>query len=119
MAAEPRHERSDVNVRGVLMAAAALVAAAVVIHLALGVQLDALQRARARQLPPPPPLASAAPEAPPEPRLQTSPEEDLAEMRAMERAALDGYGWQDRGAGVVRIPIERAIEVVAGEARAR
>ena len=108
-----RHERTDVSVRGVLLAAVALAAAGIVAQLVVGVQLTALLGARAREAPP---AEVAAPtEGPPEPRLQTTPAEDLAAVRAAERTALESYGWEDRAAGVVHIPIERAMELVAKE----
>ncbi len=44
------------------------------------------------------------------------PAEDLAQLRAREDTILDGYGWEDRAAGVVHIPIGRAMELVAREA---
>ena len=47
----------------------------------------------------------------PAPRLQTDPHADLAQLRAREQAQLDGYGWVDRGAGTVHIPIDRAMEL--------
>jgi hypothetical protein len=34
-------------------------------------------------------------------------------LRADERQALDRYGWVDRDAGLARIPIERAMDMVA------
>lgn len=37
--------------------------------------------------------------------------------RAALQARLDGYGWVDRGAGVVHIPITMAMELVAGGTR--
>ena len=37
--------------------------------------------------------------------------EELATMRAQQQANLNGYGWVDESAGVVRIPIERAMEL--------
>jgi hypothetical protein len=46
---------------------------------------------------------------PPEPRLQTNPRQDLADLRAKEDETLNSYGWVDRNAGVVRIPIDEAI----------
>jgi hypothetical protein len=48
---------------------------------------------------------------PPEPRLQTNPREDLADLRAREDARLHSYGWVDKNAGVVRIPIDDAIKL--------
>lgn len=44
-------------------------------------------------------------------RLQASPDADLARMRAISKEGLNGYGWIDREAGIVRIPIERAMDL--------
>jgi hypothetical protein len=46
---------------------------------------------------------------PPEPRLEIDSGANLARLRAEEDARLNGYGWVDKRAGVVRIPIERAM----------
>jgi hypothetical protein len=53
------------------------------------------------------------PAAPPEPRLQVSPTADWSEMLEREQAILHSYGWVDRSRGIVRIPIERQMEIVA------
>ena len=50
---------------------------------------------------------------PPQPRLQASPRADLREMRAGEEQVLDHYGWVDHPGGVVRIPIQRAMDILA------
>jgi hypothetical protein len=50
---------------------------------------------------------------PPRPRLQTYPFTDVTTMRAEDRRLLDEYAWVDKNGGVVRIPIERAIEILA------
>jgi len=49
----------------------------------------------------------------PEPRLQIDAHNELRQMRAAEEAALNSYGWVDKDSGRVRIPIERAIEILA------
>jgi len=49
----------------------------------------------------------------PEPRLQENPSADLIAMRKADRAELAAYGWVDRKAGLVKIPIERAMEILA------
>jgi hypothetical protein len=51
-------------------------------------------------------------EGPPEPRLQTSPAADLKEMREHEDQLLNSYGWVNKAAGIVRIPVSRAMEIV-------
>jgi hypothetical protein len=50
---------------------------------------------------------------PPMPRLQSAPISDLKDMRAAEEQILNGYGWVDQANGVVRIPIDRAIDLLA------
>jgi hypothetical protein len=50
---------------------------------------------------------------PPRPRLQTYPFDDIKSLHAEENKLLEHYAWVDQNAGVVRIPIERAIEVLA------
>ena len=49
----------------------------------------------------------------PEPQLQKTPVADLKAIRAQEDKLLNGYAWVDQPKGVVRIPVERAIEVLA------
>jgi len=48
-----------------------------------------------------------------QPALQAAPAQDLKEMQAAEDAILNSYGWVDKNAEVVRIPIDRAIDLVA------
>jgi hypothetical protein len=50
------------------------------------------------------------------PRLQTMPGDDLTRYRAAQDGKLTSYGWVDRNAGVVHIPIDRAIELMAERA---
>jgi hypothetical protein len=51
-------------------------------------------------------------QAAPFPRLQVSPRFDLAQFRAQEDQELTNYGWVNRTAGIVRVPISRAIDLV-------
>src|SRR3954452_16529542 len=50
---------------------------------------------------------------PPPPVLQVHPRVTLDDLRAREDALLEGYGWADHERAVARIPIERAMELVA------
>jgi hypothetical protein len=114
---EPGHERTDVSIRPIVVAGTILVAVTLAAFLVVAVQLRILAGQAARRDPAPSPLAAARPERPPEPRLQTAPGADLQAMRAAEEAALGSYGWVDRQAGLVRIPLARAQELLAAEAR--
>jgi len=50
----------------------------------------------------------------PTPRLQTDDGyQEIADMHAKEDLLLENYSWSDRGQGKVRIPIDRAIELIA------
>jgi hypothetical protein len=51
----------------------------------------------------------------PEPRLQIDAHNELRQMRAAEDAVLNSYGWVDRDSGRVRLPIERAMEILANK----
>jgi hypothetical protein len=48
----------------------------------------------------------------PQPELQTDPAREMERFRKQEKKTLRGYGWVDREAAVVRIPIERAMELI-------
>jgi hypothetical protein len=49
---------------------------------------------------------------PPEPRLEPDPVAPRLAVRAREQEKLASYGWVDANAGVARIPIERAMELL-------
>ena len=49
----------------------------------------------------------------PLPHEQVSPRMDLQAFRAQEEAELNSYGWIDRKAGIVRIPIDQAIALIS------
>ena len=49
----------------------------------------------------------------PSPKLQTSPEEDLARIEFEQRTALSGYAWVDHSKGLARFPIDEAMRIIA------
>lgn len=115
----------DINVRAVaytVVGLALLVAISMVLMWWLGKDLKREEIA-ADPAPSPIPEATGR-QIPPEPRLQGapgsafaerqgSPELEMRQMRAEEERVLDGYGWVDQAAGVARIPVERAVEILA------
>ncbi len=59
------------------------------------------------------PRTFTAPETvPPAPVLQPNPHADLLKLRAREDSTLTGYAWVNQQAGVARIPIDRAMEIL-------
>ena len=58
------------------------------------------------------PLAADYARPQPTPALQTQPFRDLHTLRQGETEQLNSYGWVDQGAGVTRIPIDRAMDVL-------
>lgn len=50
----------------------------------------------------------------PAPELQTSPQADLARFEAEQQARLSGYAWVDRDHDIARIPVDEAMQLVAG-----
>src|SRR5579862_4536615 len=50
---------------------------------------------------------------PPEPRLQPQPARDMRDMRTAEDQAMRQYGWVDQDKGIVRIPVDRAMDIIA------
>lgn len=107
------HEVSDVSVPGLVTFLVGLIASlAVVVFLVAGFFYFLGVRAEERD-PPPPPLAELRPTQPPAPRLQASPASEMATMLDEQNSALVQTKWIDKEQQVVRIPIERAMQLVA------
>ena len=99
----PGHESSGVSIiRPLLYGVGLFVLALALFLLASGVIADSGQDVS------PPPSASLK-----EPALQVDEAAELEEMRTKENELLSSYGWVDKDAGIVRIPIDRAIELTA------
>jgi hypothetical protein len=108
------YEPYEQRIRPVVLFVLGLTAGTVLVIWLMKLSADALNREAREGSHPIHPLAASS-ELPPEPRLQETPALDLARFLAKEDETLSTYGWVDRKAGVVRIPIERAMEIVARE----
>jgi hypothetical protein len=58
-------------------------------------------------------LVAPSAETPTEPLLQVSPRMEWRDFRKSQQDQLGSYGWVSREEGKVRIPIERAMELMA------
>jgi len=112
------HEHSDVSIRGIVLFGGGLLVAAIIIHIGIWFLLEFFKTGEQRSQPPPPPLARSD-RLPPEPRLQGAPGheihpmEEMRQLRAKEDEALGSYGWVDKQAGIARIPIAQAMDILA------
>src|SRR5262245_3271502 len=102
------HEKSDVDPKWVAIYGFAILAV-----LGIAAQLGSYALYRYFDVKETKPQASGPAEPPPPPRLQQYPVQDLENLRSREREALDHYGWVDRDQGIVRIPVDRAIDLIA------
>jgi hypothetical protein len=129
------YERSDVGVTGIvvfLVALSIFVAVAAALAYGIGKAINAhmakedgprtkwTQSVDVRQLgnmPNSPELQNKMAELTqrfPTPRLQTDDgNQDVADLHAREDLLLENYSWVDRSQGKVRIPIERAMQLIA------
>ena len=106
------HEESDVNVRGLFGFAAGLSLVVGLVAFVVWLLFQFFAAREARKAAPEFPLATQQENRlPPEPRLQTNPRQDLSDLRSEEDQILTSYGWADRNAGVVRIPIDQAMKL--------
>lgn len=110
---EVRYEHSDINTRMVADLGFGILAGTWFCMFLLYFAFTFLMNYRAKSGPPAPVRASEVAAEPPAPRIQASPAADLQDLRAHEDFELHSYGWIDKQKGVVRIPIERAMELVA------
>ena len=115
--AKPYEER-DVAFRPIAIAAAFLALLILgTIGLMYGLDRMLVARETGRSAPASPLARSYGRQSPPAPRLQDDPRRDLESLRAREQTLLNHYAWSDRTAGRVRIPVERAMTLLAEEAR--
>ncbi len=55
------------------------------------------------------------PVIPPAPRIEVAPFEEYQQLKAKEDHVLSSYAWVDKDAGTVRVPIDRAIDMLAAK----
>ena len=115
----PPAPRDDENMRAILRFGIWMVVAAVVIYAALFGMFQYFDRQAALADPQKNPLLAgekppATPAARfPQPQLQANAAAELVKIQAAEEETLDTYGWVDRNAGIARMPIDRAMQMVA------
>lgn len=105
------YEVRDASIRLILWLSVGIIGLVVVAFVVIALFYNFLNMSQAAQLGPPPPLLEEAQGLPPGPLLQRDPALEWREMHSQQDAILNNYGWVDKDAGVIHIPIERAIEL--------
>lgn len=108
-----QYEKTDVKEGAIVRAGIVLAAVGLLSGVGVLWLFGALLSREVAREPPPPPLAHASGRQPPEPRLQERPASDVDALRAEEREVLSSYGWVNEEKGVVRIPIDEAMRILA------
>ena len=107
---EAQHETSDVGLN-ILIAAGAIVGGLIIIALiAVSLLTNVFYSSPETRQQGRPPIATAAPPAAVE--IRVNPVSALEHYQAASRDALNRYGWVDEAAGVARVPITRAMELI-------
>jgi hypothetical protein len=111
----PGHEKRDIRLRPIIWVGIALVVVVIVVHIGIWWLFDYFTERRTQLEGPPTPTAPLVwpRQLPPGPRLQIDPHQDMQTLLSAENAILGSYGWVDQEAGIARIPIVRAMELLA------
>ena len=108
------HEPTAVSARAVSIGVAVLlvgIVTALLLMAGLIVFLTSIEGGEPHVRPP----GTAVAPPPGIPAVDANQTDTLRQLRAREQALLTGYEWVDRDEGVARIPIGRAMEIVAQE----
>jgi hypothetical protein len=107
------HETRDISIRAIVGFGVALaVLTGIVLAAMWGIFRVFEHREDKRDQPLPPMIAANLRRTPSGPRLEPDPLAPRRRLRAQENAVLTNAGWVDRDHGVVRIPIDRAQELL-------
>jgi hypothetical protein len=121
---ETEFEQQDLSAKGIFSFLFGLAVFGVIIHFVLSGMYGLLDRYEQRHQPPLNPLAtpveSRSRQVPPnarlkfpEPRLEVNERTELTGVILQQEERLNSYGWMDEKSGVVHIPIERAMQLIA------
>jgi len=108
---EIRFETRDVRASAILKFTIYLFLVTILVLFLMRLMYVGFARYVAGRQPAAPIMRTAPGRLPPLPRLQESPTHDVVELKAGEAGVLSSYGWVDQPSGVVRVPIEEAMEI--------
>ena len=108
------YEHTDAAIGPLVQFAFWLFISAVIVHVVLALGYLYMKRSmETSQAAQPFPLAAEqARRLPPAPQLQQIPSREMYELRTQQESDLHSYGWVDKNAGMVHIPIEDAMKLM-------
>src|SRR5271157_4046733 len=109
---ERAHESTEIAAKSIVLFALGLVVLGVAVHFALGCVMGRFAGQESKIAASRPPLFAAAVDSS-GPHLQSDPTADRIRTQKEQLEQLSSYGWVDRKAKIARIPIDRAMNLVA------
>jgi hypothetical protein len=109
-AEEPRYEKRDANLPALLQFGFWLAIVIAVAVIGMKFTLNYFQRVMPEGKPASP--MSDARTLPPAPRLQVHPRQELHDYCTGQQQDVTSYSWVDQQNGIVRIPVDRAMELI-------
>jgi hypothetical protein len=106
------YELQDANVRNVVVYGFGMLVLVVMLGFIFSIIVYKVMARNSNGYPPPSQFQAPQSELPPTPRLEEHPWSDLGEFREAETKQLDSYGWADKSKGIVKIPVERAMDLI-------
>jgi hypothetical protein len=108
----PGYERRDANVGGLLQFAFWMALVLVVTLVGMKFTFDHFKNMQPLGATASPMVSAAQTVVPPAPRLQAQPHADLEEYCAAQQQSVSGYSWINQQAGIVHIPVDRAMDLI-------
>jgi hypothetical protein len=108
----PQHEQRDLRLAALVKIGAGLLVCLVVVGAIAALVLRVVKKPSAPVDSGPQNVATVR-SRPPGPQLQIDPSDELRRLHDDENLLLTRYGWIDKPRGRVRIPIDRAMAVIA------
>jgi hypothetical protein len=110
---EKGHEIRDARFSNVFMFGFGMIVLVVMAGIVIAAVVYKMTGWFENELPPPPQFQAQTNELPPQPRIEVQGRRDLNEFRAAEEQQLNSYGWVNKDQGIIRIPIDQAMRIIA------
>jgi hypothetical protein len=107
-----RWEKRDVNIKGLFIFGFWMAVVIAVTMVGMNFAFKAFKTAAPMGPTRAPMVQEGAREIPASPLLQVHPHQELQDYCDAQQKAVSTYGWVDQGSGIVRIPVDRAEELI-------